>query len=315
MTSQKPEVALLFQIGERQRGLVTTEQIRTCGIGYRMQARLVADGWLRQVRLGVYAFAGRTSRWEDAVAVGLLVGEEAALSHWTAAGIHRLPGIAPRVQPEVSIKASRHVRMPGVVVHRVAHLESVDIQQRYGVGVTTPARTLVDLATHIDRQLLERVVDEGAIERRWTANELAACVARTAPGGRRGSRDLRAVLAERLDEPVADSVLERRIIRVLAPFAPFETQYQLVLEGRLIILDVAWPQWLIGAECDGWSVRSRSRGKFYKDREHFNLLKAHHWQVAHLTAAMDTDAVLYEVGRFLPAAALLGRKGHRHRVG
>ena len=52
------------------------------------------------------------------------------------------------------------------------------------------------------------------------------------------------------------------MIRILAPFAPFETQYELVLDGKLIRLDIAWPWWRVAAEVDGWGVRGRSRTKF-----------------------------------------------------
>ena len=63
-------------------------------------------------------------------------------------------------------------------------------------------------------------------------------------------------------------MLELRMIRILAPFAPFETQYELVLDGQLLRLDIAWPWWRVAAEVDGWGVRGNrnSRTKFVADR-------------------------------------------------
>ena len=83
-------------------------------------------------------------------------------------------------------------------------------------------------------------------------------------------------------------------------YAPFETQYELVLEGKLIRLDIAWPWWRVAAEVDGWGVRSRSRTKFDEDRYRMNLLLAYGWRVAHLTSAMSQARILGDVGRLLP---------------
>ena len=95
-------------------------------------------------------------------------------------------------------------------------------------------------------------------------------------------------------------MLELRMIRILAPYGPFETQYQLVLDGRVLVLDIAWPWWRVAAEVDGWGAHGRSWSKFVDDRSRMNLLEAHGWRVAHLTAAMDKATVLRDVGRLLP---------------
>lgn len=262
--------------------------------------RLTLDHALRVVRPGVYAIEGRPSGWEQAVAVGLLGGPGSALSHATAAAIHRLHGVVAPKQPEISVLAPRHPRLPDATVHRVAHLDPCDVEQRSGVGVTGPHRTIVDLAPRLQPDLLSRVIDEGTIARRWTVAGLLACTDRLSAHGRGGVQDLRRLLAARAQEPPAESMLELRMIRILAPYAPFETQHELVLEGKLLRLDIAWPWWRVAAEVDGWGVRSRSRSKFDEERYRMNLLEAHHWRVAHLTSAMAPAIVLRDVGRLLP---------------
>jgi hypothetical protein len=301
MTARSDRSAGLLRLAEQQHSVVIERQVQDCGISSRMMNRLIADGWFRRVCPGAFAVAGRTpSRWEDAVAVGLLAGPGAVLSHGTAAAIHGLPGlIAPKL-PELTVASPRHPRPPGAVVHRVDHIDPCDIQTRQGLQVTTPARTVVDLARRLDAPLMARILDEGSIARLWTSEEVMACAERVGTKGRRGSVALRALLAERGNEPPADDLLELRMIRVLAPFAPFETQYQLVLDGELLILDIAWPQWRVGAEVDGWWVRSRSRTKFDRSLSRANLLIAHHWRIAHLTSTMDDSTVLRDVGRLLP---------------
>jgi hypothetical protein len=262
--------------------------------------RLSVDRFLRVVRAGVYAIEGRPSRWEQAVAVGLLGGPGTALSHGTAAAIHGLYGIVAPGWPEISVPFPSHPRLSEAAVHRVAHLDACDVDQRFGIGVTTPRRTIVDLATRLEPDLLARLIDEGTLARRWTVAELAACTDRLSAPGRRGVQTLRQLLLARAKEPPVESMLELRMIRILAPYAPFETQYELVLGGKLIRLDIAWPWWRVAAEVDGWGVRSRSRTKFDEDRSRMNLLLAHHWRVAHLTSAMTQASVLRDVGRLLP---------------
>ncbi len=262
--------------------------------------RLTDDCLLRVVRPGVYAIEGRPSRWEQEVAVGLLGGPGSALSHGTAAAIHRLHGVVAPDRPEISVPTFRHPRLSDATVHRMAQLDACDIQQRSGVGVTTPHRTIVDLAKRLHPDLLSRVIDEGTIARRWTVADLLACTDRLSAPGRRGVQTLRQLLLARTNEPRVESMLELRIIRILAPYAPFETQYELVLEGKLIRLDIAWPCWRVAAEVDGWGVRSRSRTKFDEDRYRMNLLLAYDWRVAHLTSAMSPARILGDVGRLLP---------------
>ena len=98
-------------------------------------------------------------------------------------------------------------------------------RQRSGVGVTTPQRTLVDLAPRLRPDLLGRIIDEGTIARRWTVASLLACTDRLSGPGRNGIRTIRPLLADRADNGLrAQSMLELRMIRILAPYAPFETE-------------------------------------------------------------------------------------------
>ncbi len=301
MTLRHDRLAQLLRMAEGQHGVIVARQARACGISADMMQQLVTEGWFRPLRDRAYAVAGRPpSRWEDAVAVGLLAGPGAALSHGTAAEIHRLPGLVAPTRQEVTVASSRHPRLAGAVLHRVQYLDPCDVLTQRGVQITTPARTIVDLAGDLEAPLLARVLDEGSIANLWSAEEVLTCAERRGYNGRRGSDKLRRLLAERVAEPAAESVLELRMLRLLAPFAPFATQYHLVLEGELIILDIAWPQWRVGAEVDGWWTRGRSRTKFDHSVHRANLLLAHHWHIAHLTSTMDDATVRRDVARLLP---------------
>jgi hypothetical protein len=299
---RQEQVLALSQLAVEQHQLFTLAQAEGLGVSGESLRRAVAKGWLRRPRRGVYAFSGaRSSVWEPAMAAVLGAGPGAALSHRTAAAIHQFPEILWSGDVELSVPKSRQCRMEGVVVHRTSLLTPADVEERRGVLVTSPVRTLIDLAGVVEMSLLTAVLDEGALHRRWTYAEVAAGVDRVMASGRRGVGSLRQLVIPRVGTPIPGSALEREVLPMLAPFAPFEVQYAIVLEGQLVILDVAWPVWKVAAEIDGWEPRARSRSKFDRDRNRGNLLLAHGWRVAHLTSAMDQRTVLHSVGRLLPA--------------
>lgn len=283
---------------------MTTSQLADCGLSRWILGRLVDEGVVRLVRPGVYAVGGRrASGWEAAMAAGLLVGPDGALSHATAAGVHRLPQLAlPADPPELSVSGSRHPRLAGVVVHRVRHLDPLDVVTRHGVQVTSPERTMVDLADRLGENLLVRVVDEGCVAGLWTPASLTATLNRLGGSRRPGSAALRSVLVARCDEPAVETFLELRVVRLLAPFAPFETQHQVVIAGDLIIIDIAWPDLLVAVEADGWQVRTRSYSKFERGQRRNNLLVAAGWHVVHVTSGMDDQTIVSDVGRVLVRA-------------
>jgi hypothetical protein len=152
----------------------------------------------------------------------------------------------------------------------------------------------------MDAPMLARILDEGSIAGIWKPTDVEAAARRAGSRGRRGMAMLQDALDLRMGEPAVESVLELRMIRALAPFTPFETQYHLVLDGELLILDIAWPRWRVAAEVAGWWTRGQSRTKFDRTLHRNNLLVAHGWRIVHLTATMDDATVRRDVGRLLP---------------
>ncbi len=252
------------------------------------------------VRTGAYLVGATTpSTWQQVVAVGLLAGEGSALSHYTAARLHRLPGVAPSDIIHLTVAPSRHPRLSGVAVHRVAQLSPLDRQDYRGLSVTTPARTLMDIAQDLSPAQLARCLDEGLVARSFALPSVEAAAERSA--NRAGVVSLRTVLGQRTS-PVGETALETRVIRALQCFGPFEVQHQVTVGGRVYLLDIAWPGPKVAVESDGWSVRSRSRSKLDHDRRRGNILAAHGWTVVHVTSAMSDDEMRAAVFRVLIGA-------------
>lgn len=192
----------LDDLGRHQFGLITRAQV--LAVMSRSQChRLLEAGVLVRVERGVYRFSGTPPSYRQrAMAVCLAVGAEVAISHLPAAYLWQVPGVAaPPV--EITVPASRRAGVATVRIHRVP-LPAVDVAHRWGIPVTTPARTLIDLSATLPPVLLGRVADEllrrrhlavGDIERRMAGDdalprhrrELLGATIRGGPAGRFGA--------------------------------------------------------------------------------------------------------------------------------
>jgi hypothetical protein len=90
------------------------------------------------------------------MAAVLACGDGAALSHFSAAVVW---GILEAEGQPIHVTSEKRRRVRGVVVHE-APLQG-DRVRRFGIVVTAPARTIVDLADVVPRRrVLERAIDE-----------------------------------------------------------------------------------------------------------------------------------------------------------
>jgi predicted transcriptional regulator of viral defense system len=135
-----PEVALA-RFAAWQHGVVTQRQLIAAGLNRDAIAYRRRVGRLHLLHRGVYAVGHRPpSPLAAAMAAVLACGPDAVLSHRSAAALWK---ILPRWRSPVEVTAPTKHRLTGIHVHRSPH---ADATTHYGIRVTTPARTLVDLA-------------------------------------------------------------------------------------------------------------------------------------------------------------------------
>jgi very-short-patch-repair endonuclease len=161
--------------------VVTQPQLIAAGIDRNAIAYRRRVGRLHLLHRGVYAVGHRPpSPLATAMAAVLACGPGAALSHRSAAALWC---VLPRWQspPEVTTPTKHH--RPAIHVHRSGH---IDATTHYGIRVTTPARTLVDLADVLPARALTRALNEAQVLRLVTPAELATLLTRYP--GRRTSR-------------------------------------------------------------------------------------------------------------------------------
>jgi very-short-patch-repair endonuclease len=126
---------------------------------------------------GVYAVGHLPpSPHAKAMAAVLACGPNALLSHRSAGALY---GLIRHDGPVDVTAPSKHTHK-GITVHRSA---TQDRTTHYGIPVTTPARTLLDLADVLDPASLTRAVNEARLRHLLSADHLAQTLA-ASPGRR-----------------------------------------------------------------------------------------------------------------------------------
>ena len=197
------------RIAACQHGMVTWAQMMSAGVSRDAVTAHVRNGWLVVRHRGVYQLGVFGGAFGDEMAALLACGPHALLSHWTAASVFALCARSGRLI-DVTTTEGLAGRRPGIRPHRTTALPPCDVVLRHGLRVTTPARTLLDLAASTPMKDLERLTEEAQVQRLASPAELLAVIERGAH--RPGVRQLRTIV-DFLDEPLfTRSEAERRLV-------------------------------------------------------------------------------------------------------
>jgi hypothetical protein len=273
--------ARIAALAGRQHGVVARTQLLALGAGRRAVEHRIARGRLHPVHRGVYAVGhrvlSRDGRWMAAL---LSVGADAVLSHRSAAVLWGLRSAAPQ-RVEVTVCRALRTRSD-VRVHR-GLLASDETTALRGMGITTAARTLLDLACVVARAELERALNEAEVLRLADPLPLGALLDRH--GRRPGTATLRAILARgELGATVTRSELEDRFLAFVeeASLPRPEVNAVLTCTGGSVEVDCLWRDRRLVAELDGQATHG-TRAAFERDRVRDRLLQADGWRVVRIT--------------------------------
>lgn len=284
---------------ERQYGLLWRADLLDELTASQLQ-RAVKAGRLVPLGRGVFRVAGVPPSWRQrALAACLSYGEPVALSHRSAGRLWQLDGIAASGQLELTVPPARSGRRPGITTYRHL-LPPAEVTEHLAVPVTTPARTLVDLAAVVPPGALERAVDDALRRGLTSATLLEACLNAPARRGSAGTRPLRTWVARYHRDGLGDSVWEDRVYRWIVDDglpAPIR-QYPLELAGTIRRIDLAYPVCLVAVEFDGWSAHG-TRRRFDADRDRTTELALAGWLVVLVTSAQSRAVVVQRVRRAL----------------
>jgi hypothetical protein len=298
---EDPHDEAIAELARRQHGVVGRTQLLRLGFGedaidWRLRRRR-----LHRVHRGVYAVGHlaltRNGRFMAAV---LACGDGAALSHFSAAVLWAI--LDDRGQ-RIHVTAPRRRKVRGIVVHH-APLDGERVR-RQGIVVTTPARTIIDLADVVTRRrTLERAIDEAEYLRLdWTD---------AAPRkGRRGSGLLTSVLA--VHEPGTTrtrSELEEMFLAVCDDHSMPRPDVNVEVEG--CECDFVWVDLRLVVETDGAAAHGTRRARKRDPARDARLMAAgwRVWRVSWEEVAEDPAGVAEQLQRLLtpaPAAPVAPR--------
>jgi very-short-patch-repair endonuclease len=267
----------------RQHGVVTRAALLELGFGPRSIEHRVANGRLYLISAGVYA-VGRPEltphgRWMAAV---LACGGDAALSHRSAAELWGI-GYEERGRIDVSIRRKSKITRKGIKVRARPSLDASSLVLRFGIPVTHPVQTLIDLATELKPLRLERAVNEADKLDLVDPERLRRAL--NAYGGMPGVRTLRTML-DRHTFRLSDSDLEV-LFRPLALGGGFPAP---LTKHRVLgyEADFWFPDQGLVVETDGLRYHrtpSQQARAAKRDQTHsaagLRVLRFTHWQVAH----------------------------------
>ena len=177
------------------------------------------------------------------------------------------------------LTGARQVRRRcGIITHRTSRLTVDDIRICQGLPVTSPARTLRDIAGTVPMRELERAVDEALVRRIVRLQQLRDAVAQDK--GRRGGPLLAALLEHRGNPTITRSQAEERMLELIRAAKFPEPECNSHINGYEV--DFLWrPQRLI-VEIDGYAYHS-SRSAFERDRAKDAALAAAGYLVIRIT--------------------------------
>lgn len=161
----------LFEVADRQAGYFTAKQAREAGYDYRLQHYHRERGNWIPAGHGLYRLRQYPEvEDEDLARLSLWSRDrsgrpQAVVSHETALGLHDLTDLMPDLVHLSVPKGLRKKPPKGVVLHK-SRFDEGDVEDRRGYRVTTPLRTILDIARspRVSPEHLEATVAE-ALER------------------------------------------------------------------------------------------------------------------------------------------------------
>jgi very-short-patch-repair endonuclease len=288
---------LIAALAARQHGVVARWQLLAAGVTRHQIGDRLRTGRLHELHRGVYLVGPVASEHAHEQAALLACSRSAVLSHRTAASLWELIAYPAAAEVCVTIPPARTATRPALQVHR-ARLERREIRRRHGLALTSPPRTVLDLAASLDEVELEFLVAEAHFRGLAREPELRAVLARYPP--RPGTRVLRAVLDLPDGPQRTRSGGERAMLGLLreAGITGFECNAR--IHGYEV--DFLWRQRGLALEVDGWDGHS-GRVAFERDRLKAATLSAHGVAVMPVTGRQIRDDPSGVLARLVGALA------------
>jgi hypothetical protein len=294
----------------RQHGVAGQRQLRSVGITPKQQRMMIQRGVWEIYSPGVVALTGVPKSFlRSASAATLAPGASAALGAGAAARVHQLDGCLAVNEITVVVARNAEVRVPSdVKVIRSRRLTDDDVMVVDGIRVTSVALTLVHLQVHGPNA--EKALDS-ALHKGHKPDELQAVFDRWTGHGRRGGREMRSLLQQRVDGRLPRSWFQRLAKRLLAEAGlAFEDEWPLYDASDKLIaeFDLALVDLKVGVECQSWEWHG-SPAQRRKDTDRKRRVRKQGWEIVELwwSDLKRMDAVIEDILLVVARARIVAR--------
>ena len=238
------------------------------------------------------------------MAAVLACGPRAALSHAAAGALWELRAIEANTTDVTVPGTGGRQRRSGIRIHRARNLDG-QTTTKHGIPVTSPGRTILDLAATLDRRGIERLLDRAEHQRLGDTLPLDA-LARAHAGHRGASRLLAALTAHTPGTTFTRSELEERFLALCRDAGLPRPRCNHHVESLEVDFVFAGHGLLV--ETDSWR-HHRSRESFESDRRRDAIHAAAGWRTLRFTHRQIEEEPA-EVSRAIATALALALGPH-----
>jgi very-short-patch-repair endonuclease len=299
MATRRETEGILQELGRAQQGVAARMDLIERGLSVHAVDRLVRVQRVTSVQRGVYQLGPLPVPRAAERAALLACPANARLSHRTAALLIRIVDDDTRKQPvEVMMPRGRRPRLRSVRVHSVRDLRDDEVTELYGLPVTTPARTLLDIAESCPAREVEQAYATALRRKLVTREDMRAMVDRHPK--HHGAPLWRKLLAQPDDPAFARSKAEEKLLDIVRRAKLSRPEMNVKVLGYEI--DFLWRGERVIVEVDGYVFHSSGRS-FVEDRRRDAELTAAGYRVLRFTWSDLRDDRLKTVVRLAQALA------------
>lgn len=289
--------ATTAKLASTQHGVVSADDASTAGLTRHEIDRLVRIGAFERPAPGVLRVVGAPETWRQRLMVAVLsAGPGCVASHQAAAALHRFDRF-PAGPVEVLVSRPYRARDPRVRIHSTRRLDPVDVTAVDGIPVTTPERTLVDLAARVGANRLEEALDGGVRDHKVDLVLLRARITSLRRRGRAGIPKIE-LLVDGPSSVRPKSILERRFLRAVSTAGLPEPTCQVPVrrpDGSPASVDFVFPGTNVAVEVDGHGTHATRRQRRHDNERANDIILATDLRILRFTyeqIVYHTDTVI-----------------------
>ena len=164
-TNKKTEKKLL-EIAGKQGGYFTSGQALKAGYSYRLQNYHKEQKHWAEIERGLFRIANFIpSQFDDLIRWSLWSRDkkgnpQAVISHESALVVHELGDVMP-AKVHLTVPTKFRKEIPDGVIYHKGNVKPEEVEVRDDFSVTTPIKTITDVAKDIELEQLEQIIRDG----------------------------------------------------------------------------------------------------------------------------------------------------------